>query len=101
VVVLEPAQVDHDRLACGVQQVLVHWWGELATSATRPRQVSRHVPRFSARGRAGPRGRIDFMWGRTYARQQRARDAMRAEARASTVGANISAPKEGMAKESG
>jgi hypothetical protein len=41
------------------------------------------------------------MWGRTYARQQRARDAMRAEARASTVGANISAPKEGMAKESG
>jgi hypothetical protein len=38
------------------------------------------------------------MWGRTYARQQRAREARRAEARASTVGANSSAHKEGTAK---
>lgn len=33
VIVPEPAQVDHVRLACGVQQVLVHWRGEPATSA--------------------------------------------------------------------
>jgi hypothetical protein len=34
VIVPEPAQVDHVRLACGVQQVLVHWRGEPTTSAT-------------------------------------------------------------------
>jgi hypothetical protein len=41
------------------------------------------------------------MWGRTYARQQQARDARRVEARASTVGENSSAHKEGTTKESG
>jgi hypothetical protein len=34
VIVPEPAQVDHVRLARGVQQVLVHWRGEPTTSAT-------------------------------------------------------------------
>jgi hypothetical protein len=40
------------------------------------------------------------MWGHTYAHQQRARDARRSEARASTVGADSSSPKEGTTKES-
>jgi hypothetical protein len=39
------------------------------------------------------------MWGRTYARQQQARDARRAEAQASTVGADNNSPKEGMTKK--
>jgi hypothetical protein len=37
---------------------------------------------------------LSVIWGRTYARQQWARDDRRAEARASTVGANSSAHKE-------
>jgi hypothetical protein len=41
------------------------------------------------------------MGGRTYARQQRAHDTRRAEARAYTVGENSSAYKEGTTTENG
>eukprot|EP00267_Zea_mays_P043127 XP_020395191.1 uncharacterized protein LOC109940226 [Zea mays] len=91
-IVPEPVRVDHTRLARGVQQVLVHWKGEPATSATWEDldEFRAKYPAFQLEDELDLEGERDVMWGRTYARQKRE----------AAGGAGSSARKEGMAKES-
>jgi len=102
VVVPEPARVEQARLARGVRQVLVHWRGEPASSATWEDldDFRSKYPTFQLEDELDLEGGRDVMWGHTYARRRRARDIRRAAARASAAGAS-SAQEEGRAGESG
>ena len=97
----EPSRVEHARLARGVRQLLVHWRGEPPESATWEDAESfrEQFPDFQLEDELTLEGGRDVMWGRTYARQRRARDVRRAAARAEAAGAGDQ--EEGAAKESG
>jgi hypothetical protein len=76
----EPAKVMRARLARGVRQVLIHWKGQSAASATWEDLDSFHdkFPAFQLEDELGLEGGRDVMWGRTYSRHRRARDVRRA-----------------------
>ncbi|WVZ75167.1 LOW QUALITY PROTEIN: hypothetical protein U9M48_023250, partial [Paspalum notatum var. saurae] len=80
----EPLRVERARLACGVRQVLVHWRGEQAASATWEDldDFRTRFPDFQLEDELDLEGGRDVMCGRTYARRRRARDVRRASERA-------------------
>jgi len=80
----EPERVTRARLARGVQQVLVHWKGETAASATWEDldTFRARYPAFQLEDELALEGGRDVMWGRTYIRRKRARDVRRAAERA-------------------
>lgn len=80
-VVPEPLQVTQARLARGVRQVLVHWRGEPAESASWEDldEFRSKYPDFQLEDELGLEGGRDVMCGRTYRRR---RDARRAAERA-------------------
>ncbi|XP_014660510.1 uncharacterized protein LOC105914201 [Setaria italica] len=80
----EPERVMRARLARGVQQVLVHWKGETAASATWEDldTFRERYPAFQLEDELALEGGRDVMWGRTYIRRKRARDVRRAAERA-------------------
>jgi hypothetical protein len=69
------------RLARGVRQVLIHWKGEPATSATWEDVDSflDKYPAFQLEDELLVEGGRDVMWGRAYSRRRRARDVRRAK----------------------
>jgi len=76
----EPERALRTRLARGVRQVLVHWKGEPAASATWEDLDSFHdkYPSFQLEDALDVEGGRDVMWGRAYSRRRRARDIRRA-----------------------
>ena len=85
----EPEHVVRSRLARGVQQVLVHWKGETAASATWEDLDTfwERYPAFQLEDEPALEGGRDVMWGRTYTRRRRARDVRRATERAISAAA--------------
>lgn len=82
-VVPEPDQVIRGRLARGVQQVLVRWKGEPASSATwedKEEFVAKY-PAFRLEGEPVVEGGRDVMCGIPYTRRRRAHDVRRAAER--------------------
>ncbi|RLN33026.1 putative retroelement [Panicum miliaceum] len=77
----EPERAVRFRLARGVRQVLVHWKGESAASATWE-DVDAFRDKFPAFQLEGGR---DVMWGQVYTRRRRARDVRRDAERAERV----------------
>jgi hypothetical protein len=80
----EPARIAGARLSRGVRQVLVHWSGEPASSATWEEfdDSRAQFPAFQLEDElAFDEGR-DVMYGRSYARQCHACDRRRAQERA-------------------
>jgi hypothetical protein len=75
----EPDQVVRARMARGIRQVLVHWKGQSAASATWEDLDSFRgkYPDFQLEDELGLEGGRDVMWGRTYSRRRRARDVRR------------------------
>ena len=82
-VVCEPERVIKSRLAHGVRQVLVQWKGTLAASATWEdmEPFFARYPALQLEDELPLDGGGDVMWGRTYSRRRRARDARRAAER--------------------
>jgi hypothetical protein len=80
----ELVRVERARLARGVRQVLVHWRGEPAESATwEDLDTFRDMyPAFQLEDELDLEGGRDVMWGQTYTRHRRARDVRRAAERA-------------------
>jgi hypothetical protein len=75
-----PERATRTRLARGVRQVLVHWQGEPAASATWE-DVDNFIdryPSFQLEDELLVEGGRDVMWGRQYQRRPRARDRARA-----------------------
>jgi hypothetical protein len=72
-----PEQVTRSRLARGVRQVLVHWQGEPAASATWEDIDSfiERNPTFQLEDKLLVEGGRDVMWGRQYSRKPKARGA--------------------------
>ena len=94
----EPEHIMRSRLARGVQQVLVHWKGETAASATWEDldTFRERYPAFQLEDELALEGGRDVMWGRTYTRRRRARDVRRATKRAiSAAGAQEEADTSG------
>jgi len=83
-IVPEPARVEQARLARGVRQVLVHWRGEPATSATWEdlEEFRAKYLDFQLEDELDLEGGRDVMWGQSYSRQRRTRDVRRAAVRA-------------------
>ena len=86
-VVPVPERVEQTRLARGVRQLLVHWRGEPASSATWEDldDFRQQYPTFQLEDELDLEGGRDVMWGRTYTRQRRARDIRRAAERAAAA----------------
>ena len=82
-VVPEPLRVERARLARGVRQVLIHWRGEPAASASWEDldDFRARFPDFQLEDELDLEGGRDVMCGRAYARRRRARDVRRAEER--------------------
>ena len=80
-VIPEPLRVAKARLARGVRQVLVHWRGEPAESASWEDLDEFRIkyPDFQLEDELDLEGGRDVMWGRTYRRR---RDVRRATERA-------------------
>jgi hypothetical protein len=72
-----PEQVTRSRLARGVRQVLVHWQGEPAASATWEDIDSfiERYPTFQLEDKLLVEGGRDVMWGRQYSHKPKARGA--------------------------
>jgi len=85
-VVPEPLRVERTRLARGVRQVLVHWRGETAESATWEDldDFRDKYPAFQLEDELDLEGGRDVMYGRTYTRRRRARDVRRTAERAAS-----------------
>ena len=98
----EPEGAVRARLARGVRQVLVQWKGESAASATWEdvEAFTAKYPAFQLEDELLLDGGRDVMWGRTYARNRRARDARRAAARQGDAGA-AAGTSAGLGLESG
>jgi hypothetical protein len=82
-VVPEPTRIAGARLSRGVRQVLVHWSGEPASSATWEEfdDFRARFPAFQLEDELVFDEGRDVMYGRSYARQRRARDRRRAQER--------------------
>jgi hypothetical protein len=85
----EPERAVRYRLARGVQQVLIQWKGQSASSNTWEDRDAFAVkyPAFQLEDELTLDGGGDVMVGRTYSRRRRARDVRRAAARAEQLGA--------------
>ena len=72
----EPERVTRSRLAHGVRQLLVHWKGEAASSATWEDLDSfvERYPAFQLEDELLVEGGRDVMWGATYRRGPRAQE---------------------------
>jgi hypothetical protein len=83
-VIPEPLRVEQARLARGVRQVLVHWRGEPAESASWEDldEFRLKYPDFQLEDELGLEGGRDVMWGRTYRRRRDVRRATERAARA-------------------
>ena len=79
----EPERVVRSRLAHGVRQLLVHWKGMSAASATWEDAdvFAAKFPAFQLEDELVLNGGRDVMYGRTYTRRRRARDVRRATER--------------------
>jgi hypothetical protein len=84
VVVPEPERVQQARLARGVRQVLVHWRGEPASSATWEDldDFRDRYPAFQLEDELDLEAGRDVMRGQHYGRRRRARDIRRTAVRA-------------------
>lgn len=84
VVTPEPARVERAHLARGVRQLLVHWRGEPAESATWEDldAFREQYPQFQLEDELIREEGRDVMWGTAYTRRRRARDVRRAAERA-------------------
>ncbi|RLM58291.1 uncharacterized protein C2845_PM18G05570 [Panicum miliaceum] len=83
----EPERAVRFRLARGVHQVLVHWKGESAASATWEDvdAFRDKFPAFQLEDELALEGGRDVMWGQVYTRRRRARDMRRDVERAERV----------------
>jgi hypothetical protein len=83
-VIPEPLRVEQARLARGVRQVLVHWQGEPAESASWEDldEFRSKYPDFQLEDELGLEGGRDVMWGRTYRHRRDVRRATERAARA-------------------
>jgi hypothetical protein len=99
----QPERVTRSRLARGVRQVLVHWKGESAASATWEDLDSfkERYPAFQLEDELALEEGRDVMWGRTYARRHRARDVRRAGERAAARAQSASREPQGQVNNSG
>jgi hypothetical protein len=83
-VTTEPERAVRRRVARGVPQVLIHWKGQSAASATWEDRESftAKFPAFQLEDELPLEDGRDVMYGRTYTRRRRARDVRRAAERA-------------------
>ena len=93
-ITLEPERALRTRLARGVRQVLVHWKGEPAATATWEDLDSFHdkYPSFQLEDALDVEGGRDVMCGRAYSRRRRARDIRRAAGGAQAAQAAVTTP---------
>jgi hypothetical protein len=94
----EPARIAGAHLSRGVRQVLVHWSGEPASSATWEEfdDFRARFPAFQLEDELVFDEGRDVMYGRSYARQRRARDRRRAQERADRQERDLGDPQEHM-----
>jgi hypothetical protein len=102
-VVPTPERVVQGRRARGVPQVLVHWLGEPATSATWEDldDFKARYPEFQLEDELDFDGVGDVMYGRTYVRRRRARDVRRAAERARQERGDGATGAEGLGADRG
>jgi hypothetical protein len=102
-VVPTPERVVQGRRARGVPQVLVHWLGEPATSATWEDldDFKARYPEFQLEDELDFDGGGDVMYGRTYVRRRRARDVRRAAERARQERGDGATGAEGLGADRG
>jgi hypothetical protein len=94
-----PERATHTRLARGIRQVLVHWQGEPAASATWEDLDSfqARYPTFQLEDKLLVEGGRDVMWGCHYSRRPRRQGAVSASPKAAH---GLAQPEEaGLAKE--
>jgi hypothetical protein len=98
-----PERVVQGRRARGVPQVLVHWLGEPATSATWEDldDFKARYPEFQLEDELDFDGGGDVMYGRTYVRRRRARDVRRAAERARQERGDGATGAEGLGADRG
>jgi hypothetical protein len=88
----EPEHAVRYRLARGVRQVLIHWKGQTAASATWEdvADFRDKFPQFQLEDELDVEGGRDVMYGRTYRRRRDIRRAAERAARAAQEGATVS-----------